>query len=153
VQLAKYYGTEVTGVCSTANVELVKSLGADRVMDYTKEDFTRSDQTYNIIFDTVNKSSFSRCKNALKQGGVYLITMPTLDIFPQLLWTSIAGSKKVKFGGSNASPENLNFLRELIEARKIKSVIDRVYPLEQIVEAHRYVNKGHKKGNVAIKIE
>lgn len=153
VQLARYYGAEVTGVCSTTNLELVKSLGADKVIDYTKDDFSQSDEAYDIIFDTVNKSSFSRCKSVLKQGGVYLVTMPALSVFPQILWTAIAGNKKVKFGGSKSNPENLNFLKTLIEAKKIKSVIDRVYPLEQIVEAHRYVEKGHKKGNVIISIE
>jgi len=153
VQLAKYFGAEVTGVCSTTNLELVKSLGADKVIDYTKEDFTKNGQTYDIIFDAVSKSSFSRCKSSLKQRGIYLVTVPTLAIFLQMLWTSMVGSKKVIFGGENEKTENLIFLKELIEAGKIKSVIDRRYPLEQIAEAHRYVDKGHKKGNVVITLE
>jgi NADPH:quinone reductase-like Zn-dependent oxidoreductase len=149
VQLAKYFGAEVTGVCSTTNIEMVKSLGADKVIDYTKEDFTKSGQTYDIIFDTVMKTSFSRCKNSLTQNGVFI----TVD-FPllQALWTSIVGSRKVVFGIANRI-EDLTFLRELIEAGKIKSVIDRCYPLEQTAEAHRYAETGHKKGNVVITVE
>ena len=153
VQLARYFGAEVTGVCSTANLELVKSLGADKVIDYTKEDFTKSGQTYDIIFDAVGKSSFSRCKSSLKQRGVYLTTVFTLAIILQMLWTSLVGSKKVIFGPASEKMKDLIFLKELIEAGKIKSVIDRRYPLEQMAEAHRYVDKGHKKGNVVITVE
>jgi NADPH:quinone reductase-like Zn-dependent oxidoreductase len=153
VQLAKYYGAEVTGVCSTTNIELVKSLGADKVIDYTKEDFTESGETYDIILDAVCKSSFSRCKSSLKQGGIYLVTVPTLANLLQMLWTSKVGSKKVIFGGEGGKTENLVFLGELIDSGKIKSVIDRRYPLEQTVEAHKYVDKGHKKGNVVITVE
>ena len=152
VQLAKYYGAEVTGVCSTTNLELVKALGADKVIDYTQEDFTKSGQTYDIIFDTVNKSSFSRCKSSLRQRGIYLTTFPTLTFILQMLWTSMFGSKKVIGGEASEKAEDLIFLKELIEAGKIRSVIDRCYSLEQIVEAHRYVEKGHKKGNVAISV-
>jgi len=150
VQLAKYFGAEVTGVCSTTNLELVKSLGADKVIDYTKEDFTKSGQTYDIIFDTVGKSSFSRCKSSLKQRGVYLKTFPTLAIL-----TSKIGSKKAIWlpTGLMEKAEDLVFLKELIEAGKIKAVIDRRYPLEQIAEAHSYVDTGHKKGNVVITVE
>jgi NADPH:quinone reductase-like Zn-dependent oxidoreductase len=152
IQLAKYFGAEVTGVCSTANIALVKSLGADNVIDYTKEDFTKSGQTYDVIFDAVGKSSFSRCKDALTQKGMYLSTAPTLGIVLQMLRTSIFGSKKAKFAtaGLMQNKENLNFLKELAEAGKIKAVIDRCYPLEQTAEAHSYVEKGHKKGNVII---
>jgi 2-desacetyl-2-hydroxyethyl bacteriochlorophyllide A dehydrogenase len=153
VQLAKYFGTEVTGVCSTTNLELVKSLGADKVIDYTKEDFTKSGETYDIIFDTVGKSSFSRCKSSLKKKGIYLAAVTDLSIVVQMLWTSMIGSKKVIGGVANEKTENLIFLKELIEAGKIISAIDRRYPLEQIAEAHRYVEKGHKKGNVVIKIK
>jgi NADPH:quinone reductase-like Zn-dependent oxidoreductase len=152
VQLAKYYGAEVTGVCSTSNLELVASLGADHVIDYTKEDFTENGETYDIIFDTVSTSSFSRCKNSLKKEGVYLVTVPSLAIILRMLWTSIVGDKKLKFGGESSKAEDLVFLKELIEAGKLKAVIDRCYPLEQIVEAHRYVDLGHKKGNVIITI-
>ncbi len=150
VQLAKYFGAEVTGVCSSTNVELVKSLGADTVIDYTKEDFTKSGQTYDAICDMAIKTSFSRCKSSLKERGVYI----TLD-WPllQALWTSMIGSKKVIFGVPPERVEDLNFLKELIEAGKIKSVIDRRYPLEQTAEAHSYVDKGHKRGNVVITVE
>ena len=150
VQLAKYFGAEVTGVCSTTNLEMVKSLGADKVIDYTKEDFTKSGQTYDVIFDAVGKTSFSRCKSSLKQKGIYLATVFGLQELVQMLWTSMIGSKKVISGVASEKTEDLIFLKELIEAGKIKSVIDRRYPLEQTAEAHRYVDKGHKKGNVVI---
>ncbi len=153
VQLAKYFGAEVTGVCSTTNLELVQSLGADKVIDYTKEDFTRSGQTYDIIFDAVGKSSFSHCRRSLTKRGVYLSTVPTLPLLFQILWTSKIGSKKAKFMFTELITKDLIFLKELIEAGKMKSVIDRRYPLEQIAEAHRYVDKGHKKGNVVITVE
>ncbi len=157
VQVAKYFGAEVTGVCSTTNLELVKSLGADSVIDYTKEDFTKTGQTYDIIFDTVGKSSFSRCKSSLKQRGIYLTTVAGLVDLLQVLWTSMVGSKKAKFATAALRPESemtkdLIFVRELMEAGKLKPVIDRSYPLEQIAEAHRYVEKGHKKGNVVITV-
>ncbi len=164
VQLAKYFGAEVTGVCSTINLELAKSLGADKVIDYTKEDFTKKGQTYDIIFDALphgakGKNSFSRCKGSLKQKGVYLsIVTPTLALILQMLWTSKIGSKKAMFVSTGLRPssekiKDLIFIKKLIEAGKIKSVIDRRYPLEQIDEAHRYVEKGHKKVNVVITVE
>ncbi len=157
VQLAKYFGAEVTGVCSTANLELVGSLGADNVIDYTKEDFTKSGETYDIIFDAVGKSSFSRCKGSLKDGGIYLTTVPTLGIILRRLWPTRLSGKKGKFAATGLRPssektQDLIFLKELAEAGKLHAVIDRTYPLEQIVDAHRYVDKGHKKGNVVIAI-
>jgi len=153
VQLAKYYGAEVTGVCSTTNMELVKSLGADKVIDYTKEDFTKSGQTYDVIFDAVGKSSFSGSIRSLKQNGHYLISNPGLSQMVRGGWTSMTSSKKVIGGTAYPKTEDLLFLKELIETGMIKSVIDRRYPLEQIVEAHSYVEKGHKKGNVVITLE
>jgi len=153
VQLAKYFGAEVTGVCSTTNLEMVKSLGADKVIDYTKEDFTKSGQTYDIIYETVGKSSFSRNISSLKKKGIYLAGNFGLLQIVQMLWTSMIGSKKIVFGTASVPNEDLIFLKELIEAGKMKAVIDRRYPLEQIVEAHRYAEKGHKKGNVVITVE
>jgi NADPH:quinone reductase-like Zn-dependent oxidoreductase len=152
VQLAKYFGAEVTGVCSTTNVALVKALGADTVIDYTKEDWTKSGETYDLIFDTVGKSSFSGCLKSLKQEGVSLQAFTTPTLSARMRWTSLTTSKR--FIGGTAAPqtEDLLFLKELIEAGKIKPVIDRCYPLEQIVEAHRYVEQGHKKGNVVIMV-
>lgn len=150
VQLAKYFGAEVTGVCSGANVEMVKSLGADYVIDYTKEDFTRGGKTYDIIFDTVGKSSFSRSKPALKPKGLYLSTVLKFTVIMQMLRTSLVGSKKAIFATTNHSRENLDYLRDLMEAGKIKSVIDKTYPMDQIAQAHAYVETGHKKGNVVI---
>jgi len=153
VQLAKYFGAEVTGVCSTTNLELVKSLGADKVIDYTKEDFTKTGQTYDIIFDTVGKSSFSRSKRSLKKNGFYLLTVYGLSTLVRKLWLSMTSSKKIIAELASEKTENLIFLKELIEAGKIKPVIDRRYPLEQIAEAHSYVDKGHKKGNVVITLD
>jgi NADPH:quinone reductase-like Zn-dependent oxidoreductase len=157
VQLAKYYGAKVTGVCSTANLEMVHSLGADQVIDYTREDFTENGKTYDIIFDTVGKRSFSQCKGSLTTEGIYLSTVPTPEIMLQALLTAKGRSKKVKFAAAGLRPasekiKDLDFLTKLIEAGKIKPVIDRRYPLEQIAEAHRYVEEGHKKGNVVITV-
>ena len=157
VQLARYYGAEVTGVCSTANLEWVKALGADQVIDYTREDFTENGKTYDIIFDTVGRLSFSGCKGSLTDEGIYLATVPTPVMMLQALWPAKRGGKKVKFvaAGLRSSKEKIKdlvFLTELVESGKIKPVIDRCYPLEQMAEAHRYVEKGHKKGNVVITV-
>ena len=153
MQLARYFGAEVAGVCSSANVGLVKSLGAARVFDYTQEDFSKSGETYDIIFDTLGRSSFLRCMDSLKKNGRYLVTNGNmLRNYLLMLWTSIVGGKKFAYGLSIEKNKSLDFVRELIEAGKIKPVIDRCYPMEQIVEAHRYVDKGHKKGNVVITV-
>ncbi len=149
VQIAKYFGAEVTGVCSTSNLELVKSLGADKLIDYTKEDFTKNGQCYDHIFDTVIKTSFKHCKSSLGQRGKYItVDWPLLPA----LWTSLIGSKKIIFGIPPTNSEGLNSLKKLIEAGKIKAQIDKRYPLDQIIEAHSYVDKGHKKGNVVIAV-
>jgi NADPH:quinone reductase-like Zn-dependent oxidoreductase len=155
VQIARYFGAHVIGVCSTTNVELVKSLGADEVIDYTREDFTRTGQTYDVIFDAAGKSSFSRCRGSLTPGGIYLTTVPTLAIIPQMLWTSKIGRKRaiIAFTGLRAAKEkakDLVVLRELCEAGKLKPVIGGRYRLEQTAEAHRHVESGHKRGHVVI---
>jgi NADPH:quinone reductase-like Zn-dependent oxidoreductase len=151
VQLAKYFGARVTGVCSAANLELVRALGADSVIDYTAEDFTASGRTYDIIFDTAGKSSFSRCRRSLKKGGRYLLTVGWSS-YLVMLWTSLVGGKKLITGMSVKKTDELVFLRELIEAGHLRPVIDRRFPLQEIVEAHRYVEAGHKKGNVVIAV-
>jgi NADPH:quinone reductase-like Zn-dependent oxidoreductase len=152
VQLAKYFGAEVTGVCGTPRLEFVKALGADKVIDYTKEDFTKNGETYDLIFDILGKSSFSRCKNSLKQNGRYLLASFKMAQLFQMLWTSMIGDKKVICALSSENPKDLIFIKELVEAGKIKSIIDRCYPLEQIAEAHRYIEKGNKKGNVVLTV-
>jgi NADPH:quinone reductase-like Zn-dependent oxidoreductase len=155
VQLAKYFGAEVTGVCSTKNVELVESLGADKVIDYTKEDFTNNGQTYDLIFDMVGgKISFSKVSNSLKENGYFLAVAGGAREAIQMIWTSVIGDKKVIFGGGMASERKdyLDFLRELIEEGNLKAVVDRIYSLEEIVDAHRYVDEGGKRGNVAITV-
>ena len=152
VQLAKYFGAAVTGVCSTTNLEMVKSFGADKVIDYTKEDFTKSGETFDVIFDVVGKSSFSGCMRSLKNEGIYLQTVATPALSVRMRWASMTSSKKLIGGTATPKTENLIYLRELVEAGKIRPVIDRRYPLEQIVEAHRYVEAGHKKGNVVITV-
>jgi len=153
VQLAKYFGTEVTGVDSTRKLDMLRSIGADQVIDYTQEDFTKSGQIYDVIFDVVGKSSFSDCVRSLKQNGRYLLANPGLSQMVRGRWTSMTSGKKVIFGAASPKTEDLIFLKELIEAGKIKSVIDRRYPLEQTAEAHRYVERGQKTGNVVITLE
>jgi NADPH:quinone reductase-like Zn-dependent oxidoreductase len=152
VQLAKYFGAEVTGVCSGKNVEMVKALGADKVIDYTKDDFTKSGDTYDLIFDTVGKSSFSDCQRSLKKKGYYLMAVMMLSHVVRGSFASMTGSMKVVSGVSSERAEDLLFLKELVEAGRLKAVIDRSYPLEQTAEAHRYVDSGHKKGNVVITV-
>ena len=155
VQLIKYFGAEVTAVCNTKNVALMKSLGADKVLDYTKEDFTKEDQRYDAVFDAVGKSSFGRCKPLLKPGGIYVSS--ELGYMAQniilALVTPIIGNKKVMFPIPKHSDENIVLFKELIEAGKYKGVIDRCYPLEEIVEAYKYVETGQKTGNVVITVE
>lgn len=152
VQLAKYFGAEVTGVCSTLNIDLVKSLGADKVIDYTNEDFTQKGEKYDVIMDAVGMASFSGCMKSLKKEGTYLQVVATPTIMIRMGLTSMTNSKTLIGGTAILKSENLIFLKELVEAGKIKPVIDRKYPLERIVDAHRYADKGHKKGNVVIKI-
>jgi NADPH:quinone reductase-like Zn-dependent oxidoreductase len=152
VQLARYFGAVVTGVCSTAHVALVKSLGAETVIDYTQEDFSTSGVTYDVIFDAVGKSSFAGCMRSLKQAGIYLqaVAAPALSV--RMRWTALTSSKTLLGGTAVPKAEDIMYLKELVEAGKIQPIIDRCYPLEQMVEAHRYVDTGHKKGNVVITV-
>lgn len=152
VQLAKIFGADVTGVCSTSNLAMVKSLGADNVIDYTQEDFTRNGETYDVIFDVPGKSPFSRSLKSLNKQGIYLLGNTTLRSMLRGVWTSMTGSKKVIFEFASPKAEDLVYLKELIEAGKLKSVIDRSYPLEQTADAHQYVENSHKMGNVAITV-
>ncbi|HZG17025.1 MAG TPA: NAD(P)-dependent alcohol dehydrogenase [Candidatus Bathyarchaeia archaeon] len=153
VQLSKHFGADVTGVCSTSNVELVRSLGADRVIDYTKEKFPDDGPAYDIIFDTVGKSPFKTCVKRLTPNGFYLraVHMDPLPLV-QGLWVNLTSGKKVIGGTAKENAEDLTYLKELIEAGKLRSVIDRRYPLEQAPEAHSYVEQGHKKGNVVLTV-
>jgi 2-desacetyl-2-hydroxyethyl bacteriochlorophyllide A dehydrogenase len=152
VQLAKHFGAEVTGVCSTTNVGLVKSLGADTVIDYTKEDWIKTGATYDVIFDTVGKSSFSGCLRSLKHEGVYLHAVVAPALAARMRLAAMTSRKTLIGGTAAANAEDLVYLKELVEAGKLQPVIDRCYPLEQMVEAHQYVDKGHKKGNVVITV-
>jgi len=152
VQLAKYYGGAVTAVCSTKSLDLLRSLGADRVIDYTATDFTKTGQVYDVVIDAVGKSSFFRCKGLLKPGGVYFST--DLGFLGQNLWlpllTAIFHGRKVRFPVPKVTKEDIVFFKELIEAGRYRAVIDRRYPLDQIVEATRYVETGQKTGNVVL---
>jgi NADPH:quinone reductase-like Zn-dependent oxidoreductase len=150
VQLARYFEAEVTGVCGTPRMELVKALGADKIIDYTREDFTKNGETYDLIFDILGKSSFSSCQNSLKRNGIYLLASFKMKQLFQMLWTSIRNGKKVICALSSENPKDLVFIKELVEAGKIKSIIDRCYPLEQTADAHRYVERGYKTGSVII---
>ena len=152
VQLAKYFEADVTAVCNTKNVELVRSLGADTVIDYMQEDFTKNGETYDVIFDAVGKHSFSRCRGSLKPGGAYVATDGFRNLF-LALWTSRIGDKRVLFPiPPHYTKKNVLFLKELIEAGKYRAVIDRSYPLEDVVEATRYVETEQKTGNVVLTI-
>ena len=155
VQFLKYFGAKITAVCNTKNIELVKSLGADKIIDYTKEDFTKDDQKYNFIFDAVGKSSFGKCKALLQTDGVYIsseLGFMAQNIFFALI-KPIIGNKKVIFPIPTDCKRSLLFIKKLIEEEKFKTVIDKKYPLEQIAEAYRYVEKGQKTGNVVITVE
>src|SRR5213594_549711 len=153
VQLAKSFGAEVTAVDSTGKLDMLRSIGADKVVDYTKEDFTKTGEAYDVIFDVIGKSSLSRCIKSLKENGVFLLGNPGLSQLVRRGWTIVRVGKKVIGGTVSYRVEDLVFLKELIEAGKIRSVIDRRYPLEQTAEAHKYVDTGQKAGNVVITVE
>jgi NADPH:quinone reductase-like Zn-dependent oxidoreductase len=153
VQLAKYFGGNVTAVCSTSNMELVQSLGADKVIDYTTDDFSRTDELYDVVFEAVNKSSFSDCMKVLKKDGIYINTTEPLPI-GLMLWTKLTSKRKLYLSrNAPETSESLNFLKELVEMEKLKVIIYRSYEFNEIVEAHRYVEKGHKRGNVVINVD
>ena len=150
VQLARHFGADVTAVCNTANVELVRSLGADRVLDYTRgEDFTKNGETYDMVFDAVGKLTFRQCKGSLKPGGIYVATDGLLNL-PLALWTKLIGDKRVALPLPNWKPEDMRFVKGLVEAGAYRAVVDRVCPLEDVVEATRYVETGQKTGNVVL---
>lgn len=152
VQLAKSFGAHVTGVCSTANIALVKSIGADKVIDYKKEDFTQNGETYDLIFDAVKSISVSRSIKSLNKNGIMILSAAGMAEMLQGVWISMTSSKKVLTGVISHKAADIIFLKELIETGKFKPVIDKTYPLEQIAEAHAYVEMGHKKGNVTIEV-
>ncbi|MCP9838092.1 NAD(P)-dependent alcohol dehydrogenase [Cyanobium sp. N.Huapi 1H5] len=152
VQLARHAGAEVTGVCSAANLDLARSLGAARVIDYTREDFSRNGETYDVIVDTVGTAPFSRCRRSLKTGGRLLLVLAGLPDMLKGLWVSLTSGRRVIAGPATVRHDDLNTLAALAEAGAFQPVIDRIYPLEQIVEAHRYVDTGRKKGNVIISV-
>lgn len=155
VQLANYFGAKVTGVCSTKNIDFVKSLGAHEVIDYTKEDFTKSAEKWDVIFDVVvKKTSFKKSKNSLNPNGMYLAVAGGLNDMLQMIRTSITGGKKVKFGGGTACEKrsNLDFIASLLRDRKIKPVIDKIFTFDEMVKAHAYAESGMRKGNVVISI-
>jgi len=152
VQLAKSLGAEVTGVCSTSNMALVKSIGADKVIDYSKEDFNQYGETYDVIYDAVKAISISRTIKSLSKNGIMILSAAGMSEMLQGLWISMTSNKKVMTGVISHTAADINLLKELIESGKFKPVIDRTYSLEQIAEAHAYVEKGHKRGNVAIEV-
>jgi NADPH:quinone reductase-like Zn-dependent oxidoreductase len=150
VQLAKHFGAEVTGVCSTPRLAFVKALGANKVIDYTREDFTRNGETYDLIFDILGKTSFGRGKKSLKPNGRYLFASFKVKQLIQMLWTKITGGQKVICALSSEKPEDLAFIKGLIETGQYKVIVDRCYPMEQAAEAHRYVEQGRRQGLVVI---
>ncbi len=151
LQLAKhYFGAAVTAVCSTESIAYVKNLGADKVIDYKKEDFTKNEETYDLIFDVLGRASFLKVKASLKQNGIYLSVSFKMKKLLQMLWTSITGGKKVICVLATPKQEDLNFIKSLIEEEKMTAIIDKSFPLEKTAEAHRYVESGIKKGNVVI---
>ena len=152
-QLAKHLGAHVTGVCSATNVDLVSSLGADEVIDYTTVDFTTRSETYDIIFDTIGKSSFAACNTSLTPAGIFLSTENNAVLLLQRLWTRIRGGKRVRGGMSFEKNEELIYVKNLLEANELRVVIERSYPLDQIIDAHRHVEGGHKKGNIVITLD
>jgi NADPH:quinone reductase-like Zn-dependent oxidoreductase len=152
VQLARHFGAEVTGVCSTSNVGLVSSLGAHHVIDYTQEDFTEQSSVYDVVFDTVGKSSFARCRRVLSRGGRYLTTVGGPGLYARDAWSRLFGDKKFIFGMSVEKRSSLREVARLSELGELRPVIDRRYDLDEIVEAHRYVDQGRKKGNVVISV-
>lgn len=153
VQLANYYGAEVTGVCGTLRLEFVKSLGAGQAIDYTKEDFTKGAEMYDLIFDVLGKSNFSRCKRVLKDNGRYLLASFKTKQLLQMLWTSKIGTQKVICAFAAERSEDLEFIKDLIEAGAYKAIIDKQFSMEQAVEAHRYVEAGLKRGHVVIDMQ
>jgi NADPH:quinone reductase-like Zn-dependent oxidoreductase len=153
VQIAKSMGAEVTGVCGTPRLEFVKSLGADHVIDYTSEDFTQNGDTYDLVLDILGRSSFSKVKNSLKPNGTYLLASFKLKQLLQMLWTSKMSSKKVVCSLSPGSAEDLLSVKDLVEAGKIKAIIDQRFPFEQTAEAHRYVESGSRKSQVVITVQ
>ena len=153
VQLARHFGAVVTGVCGSANMELVRSLGADHVLDYRKEDFTKNGETYDVIVDTAGTAPFSRCKGSLKDEGRLLMVLGGLPDLLRIPWQSMTSRKQVIAGPAAERAEDLRFLARLAEAGEFKPVIDRRYPFERIAEAHRYVDTGRKRGNVVITLE
>ena len=156
VQIAKHFGAKVTGVCSSKNIDMVKELGADAVIDYTLSDFTANTNTYDLIYDTVGVRSFAECCKSLKENGVYASPVLGMPLLGQMMLSSFIGSKRAKFSATGALPAKetkrlLNIIIEIIEAGNLKAIIDKSYPLEELSKAHAYVDKGHKKGNVVLK--
>jgi NADPH:quinone reductase-like Zn-dependent oxidoreductase len=152
VQLGRHLGAEVTGVCGPTNLGLVRSLGAHAVIDYTREDYTAAGRPYDVVLDAVSRSSFARCRRVLSPRGLYLATVPTLGLLLQTLWTRLTRGPRAAFAATRHTRENLEYLRERLEAGELRAVIERSYPLARIAEAHRHVETGHKVGNVVVTV-